>query len=64
LEDETMKITSKPTRSEVINIGENETTVRFYYGDAYKDKKYKSKNGKLSFLDTLKFIKDSFSRTW
>lgn len=57
-----MKITSKPTRSEVINIGENETTVRFYYGDAYRDKKYKAKNGRVSFLNALKFIKDNFSR--
>lgn len=56
-----MKITKRPTDMKVISISENESTIRFYFGDAYRDKKYKSKNGKISFLTLLRIYKDFMS---
>ena len=57
-----MRITSRPTSSEVIHVGKEESVVRFYYGDAHRDRTYKAKNGRMSILETLKFLKDFFSR--
>lgn len=55
-----MRITNHVTNSEIIDIGKEEFTMRFYYGDAHVDRKYKHKNEKVSLLTILKVFIDCF----